>query len=318
MARTGLVYAVACKTPNPSFANQTKTKINNPELRGLAQRATTQALQDFKVRRANEYKTVIDALTREKKAAAAAERARKQVMEASKDIEKNQKKKVFATDKLKDAEFLGEDSTLLLVEGNSAGASMAMARDIKKYGILSLRGKVINALSNPEEKIFQNEEIKLLLSAMNIVPGKYDAKKLRYGKIAICSDADSDGAHIGLLIMAALRYLAPQFLDEGRLCWLHSPLYIVKNSKNESYYFSDEEFNAVRGKIKGEVTRAKGLGALSEKQARASMFTEEFQRMEALIPDPDSIILLEELMGKDVAPRREFVFNKIDFSEVRE
>ena len=318
MARTGLVYAVACKTPNPSFANQTKTKINNPELRGLAQRATTQALQDFKVRRANEYKAVIDALTREKKAAAAAERARKQVMEASKDIEKNQKKKVFATDKLKDAEFLGEDSTLLLVEGNSAGASMAMARDIKKYGILSLRGKVINALSNPEEKIFQNEEIKLLLSAMNIIPGKYDAKKLRYGKIAICSDADSDGAHIGLLIMAALRYLAPQFLDEGRLCWLHSPLYIVKNGKSESYYFSDEEFNAVRGKIKGEVTRAKGLGALSEKQARASMFSDEFQRMEALIPDPDSIILLEELMGKDVAPRRDFVFNKIDFSEVRE
>ena len=318
MARTGLVYAVACKTPNPSFANQTKTKINNPELRGLAQRATTQALTDFKVRRANEYKAVIDALTREKKAAAAAERARKQVMEASKDVEKNQKKKVFATDKLKDAEFLGEESTLLLVEGNSAGASMAMARDIKKYGILSLRGKVINALSNPEEKIFQNEEIKLLLSAMNIIPGKYDAKKLRYGKIAICSDADSDGAHIGLLIMAALRYLAPQFLDEGRLCWLHSPLYIVKNGKSESYYFSDEEFNAVRGKIKGEVTRAKGLGALSEKQARASMFSDEFQRMEALIPDPDSIILLEELMGKDVAPRRDFVFNKIDFSEVRE
>ena len=318
MARTGLVYAVACKTPNPSFANQTKTKINNPELRGLAQRATTQALTDFKIRRANEYKAVIDALTREKKAAAAAERARKQVMEASKDVEKNQKKKVFATDKLKDAEFLGEESTLLLVEGNSAGASMAMARDIKKYGILSLRGKVINALSNPEEKIFQNEEIKLLLSAMNIIPGKYDAKKLRYGKIAICSDADSDGAHIGLLIMAALRYLAPQFLDEGRLCWLHSPLYIVKNGKNESYYFSDEEFNAVRGKIKGEVTRAKGLGALSEKQARASMFSDEFQRMEALIPDPDSIILLEELMGKDVAPRRDFVFNKIDFSEVRE
>lgn len=192
MARTGLVYAVACKTPNPSFANQTKTKINNPELRGLAQRTTTQALQDFKVRKANEYKAVIDALVREKKAAAAAERARRNVLEASKDIEKNQKKKVFASDKLKDAEFLGEQSTLLLVEGNSAGASMAMARDIKKYGILSLRGKCINCLSNPEEKIFQNEEIKLLLSAMNITPGRYDAKKLRYGKIAICSDADSD------------------------------------------------------------------------------------------------------------------------------
>ena len=318
MARTGLVYAVACKTPNPSFANQTKTKINNPELRGLAQRTTTQALQDFKIRKANEYKAVIDALVREKKAAAAAERARRNVLEAAKDVEKNQKKKVFASDKLKDAEFLGEQSTLLLVEGNSAGASMAMARDIKKYGILSLRGKCINCLSNPEEKIFQNEEIKLLLSAMNITPGRYDAKKLRYGKIAICSDADADGGHIGLLIMAALRYLAPQFIDEGRLCWLRSPLYIVKNGKNESYYFTDEEFNAVRGKIKGEVSRAKGLGALSEKQAKASMFTEEYQRMDRLEADADSIILLEELMGKDVEPRRNFVFHKIDFSEVRE
>lgn len=75
---------------------------------------------------------------------------------------------------------------------NSAAASMAVARDTKEYGILALRGKVINCLSNPEEKIFQNEEIKLLLSAMNITPGKYDSKKLRYGKIAICTDADSD------------------------------------------------------------------------------------------------------------------------------
>lgn len=75
---------------------------------------------------------------------------------------------------------------------NSAAASMAIARDITKYGILAVRGKLINCLSNPEEKIYQNEEIKLLLSAMNIIPGKYDTKKLRYGKIAICVDADSD------------------------------------------------------------------------------------------------------------------------------
>ena len=127
-----------------------------------------------------------------KKAAAAAERARKQVIEASKDVEKNQKKKVFATDKLKAAEYLGEDSILLIAEGDSAMGGLAQARDYKKYGIMAIRGKIINALSHPEEKIFQNEEIKLLLSAMNIVPGKYDAKKLRYGKLAICTDADAD------------------------------------------------------------------------------------------------------------------------------
>lgn len=140
MARTGLVYAVNCKLPNPSFANQTKTKINNPELRGLAQRVTGQALQNFQTRNSIEFNGVVEFLAKEKKAQAAAERARKQVMEATKDIEKNQRKKVFASDKLKDAEYLGEDSTLLIVEGNSAAASMAMARDEKKYGILAIRG----------------------------------------------------------------------------------------------------------------------------------------------------------------------------------
>lgn len=192
LARTGLVYAVSCKVANPSFANQTKTKINNPELRSLADRAFAEAFTKFKDLYPNECKKIEDFLLKEKKAEEAAQRAREKVLEATKDIEKNQKKKVFASDKLKDAEFLGEDSILLLVEGNSAAGSMAMARDSKKYGILGLRGKCINCLSNSEEKIFENEEIKLLLSAMNIIPGKYDNKKLRYGKIAICVDADSD------------------------------------------------------------------------------------------------------------------------------
>lgn len=313
--RKGLVYVCSVNLKNPIYDGQTKSKITNPELRGICQRATTQMLEDFERKHKDEFEKVLELLTKELKAEAAAERARKQVLEAVKDVEKNQKKKVFASDKLKDAEFLGEDSTLLIVEGNSAAASMAVARDIKKYGILGIRGKLLNCLAHPEEKIFQNEEIKLLLSAMNINPGKYDSKKLRYGRIAICVDADSDGYHIGLLIMAALRYLAPQFLEEGRLCWLRSPLYIVKNGKNESYYFTDEEFN--KAKVKGEVTRAKGLGALSEEQARNSMFGES-QRIDIIEPTPEAITLLEDLMGVDVEPRREFIFENVDFSEVRE
>lgn len=128
----------------------------------------------------------------------------------------------------------------------------------------------------------------------------------------------SDGYHIGLLIMSALQYLAPEFIQEGRLCWLRSPLYIVKNGKTESYYFTDEEFNANRNKIKGEVQRAKGLGALSADQAHRSMFTPEFQKLETLTPTLESIELLLDLMGEDVEPRREFIFSKVDFSEVRE
>ena len=318
MARTGLVYAVSCKTPNPSFANQTKTKINNPELRGLAQRATGQALQEFSIKKKNDFDQVIEFLTKERKAELAAERARRQILEATKDIEKNQKKKVFASDKLKDAEFLGENSTLLIAEGDSALGGLAQGRDYTHYGIMAIRGKIINALSNPEEKVYENEEIKLLLSAMNIVPGKYDAKKLRYGRLAICTDADSDGYHIGLLIMAALAYIAPQFIREGRLCWLRSPLYIVSNGKNESYYFTDEEFNAVKGKIKGEVQRNKGLGSLEPEQAKKSMFDPEYQRMDVMEYTEEAINLLYDLMGEDVEPRRNFIMENVDFSEIKE
>ena len=318
VARSGLFYVVNCKVPNPSFANQTKTKVNNPELRGLAQRATGQMLDEFSRRYVNEFDSIIDLLTKELKAERAAEKARKQVLEASKEIEKNQKKKVFASDKLKDAEFLGPNATLLVVEGNSAMGGMAQARDYTKYGILAIRGKIINCLSNPEEKIFNNEEIKLLLSAMNIVPGKYNPSKLRYGRLAICTDADSDGAHIGLLIMAALQYLAPEFIKEGRLCWLRSPLYIVENKGKESYYFTDDEFNKVRNKVKGEVTRAKGLGELPAETARASMFTQEYQRIDVMEWNDRAIDLLYDLMSEDVEPRRDFIMKKVDFSKVRE
>ena len=318
IARSGLYYVVNCKVPNPSFANQTKTKVNNPELRGLSQRAAGQMLDEFSRRYVGEFEQIMTLLTKELRAERAAEKARKQVLEASKEIEKNQKRKVFASDKLKDAEFLGPAATLLIVEGNSAMGGMSQARDYTKYGILAIRGKIINCLSNPEEKIFQNEEIKLLLSAMNIVPGKYNASKLRYGRIAICTDADSDGSHIGLLIMAALQYLAPQFIEEGRLCWLRSPLYIVNNGKQESYYFTDDEFNKVRNKIKGEVTRAKGLGELPAETAHASMFTPEYQRMDVMEWSNDAIDLLYDLMGEQVEPRKEFIMSKIDFSKVRE
>ena len=308
---------VSVKVKVGQFSNQQKSSLANPEARSATSTAISNALKEFATRRKPDFDKVLELLGRLAKAEAAAENARKKVLEATKEIEKNQKKKVIASDKLKDAEFLGEDSTLLIVEGDSAASSIAKARDYKKYGILAIRGKILNCLAHPDEKIFENEEIRLLLSAMNIIPNKYDSSKLRYGKIGICVDSDSDGGHIALLIMAALRYLAPKFLEEGRLYWLRSPLYIVKNGKNTSYYFNDEEFNKVRGKIKGEVSRAKGLGALSQKQAEESMFG-EFQRMDRLDVDDDAIYYLESLMGVDVIPRKEFVFNEIDFSEIRE
>jgi DNA gyrase/topoisomerase IV subunit B len=118
--------------------------------------------------------------------------------------------------------------------------------------------------------------------------------------------------------MAALAQVAPQFIQEGRLCWLRSPLHIVHDGKKETYYFTDEELEANRSKIKGEIQRNKGLGSLEPEQARESMFNPAYQRLEIMEYSDDAMALLYALMGEDVAPRREFIMNNVDFSEIRE
>ena len=316
--RGGLFYVINCSVAQPSFANQTKSKINNTNLRTLASNAFSDALKQMKLKYSNEFDDIVEMMKKVEKAEKAAEKARQQILNAVKEVEKNQKKKVIYSDKLKDAEKLGQDAILLIAEGDSAMGGLTLARDYTKYGVMGIRGKIINALSNPDEKVYENEEIKLLLSAMNIVPGKYDSKKLRYGKLAICTDADSDGYHIGLLIMAALAHIAPQFIKEGRLCWLRSPLYIVHDGKKETYYFTDEELDQNRHKIKGEIQRNKGLGSLEPEQARESMFNPEYQRLDIMEYSEEAMDLLYALMGEDVAPRRDFIMSNVDFSEIRE
>ena len=128
----------------------------------------------------------------------------------------------------------------------------------------------------------------------------------------------SDGHHIGLLIMAAIAYLAPDFIKEERLCWLRSPLYIVEYKGQETYYFTDEEFNKVRNKIKGSVTRAKGLGELPSETAKASMFTDKYQRMDVMEYKEEAIDLLHNLMSEKVEPRKDFIMKNVDFSKIRE
>ena len=200
----------------------------------------------------------------------------------------------------------------------SAGSTIAVARDPQKYGILMLRGKLINSFTNDDKKLYNNEEIQLLLKALNITDEGYDASQLRYGKVAICSDSDSDGFHIGLLIMTALQHFCPEFIAEKRLCWLRSPLYIAKYKDHEDYYFTDQDLDRARSSLgKCELQRNKGLGSLTAQQARDSMFGAN-QRLEVLEPSYNAILLLEELMGNSVDSRRNFIFNKIDFSEVRE
>lgn len=312
LARAGLIYAVSCKIPNPSFANQTKTKINNPELRGIAQRATGIALDTFMNRRPNDFKAVMDALATERKAEQAAERARRAVLEKVKEVNNAGKKGMIDVDKLADAENLGESAVLLLVEGKSAGGAMQRVRDPKKYGILKLRGKIINALSNDMDKVLANEEVTLFLKATGINISNYRESKFRYGKVAICVDADDDGMHIACLIMALLYKFAPEFLKEGRLYWLHAPLFKVASGKTAQYFYTEEQIK--QSKAKGTQTRFKGLGEMKDEDAHC-MFNEN-QWLEQLTWDDSVAELLEGLMGDDSQPKKDFVFSRINFEDI--
>ena len=312
LARAGLVYAVSCKVPNPSFANQTKTKINNPELRGIAQRATGIALETFMNRRPNDFKAVMDALATERKAEQAAERARRAVLEKVKEVNNAGKKGMIDVDKLADAENLGENAVLLLVEGKSAGGAMQRVRDPKKYGILKLRGKIINALSNDMDRVLANEEVTLFLKATGINISNYGESKFRYGKVAICVDADDDGMHIACLIMALLYKFAPEFLKEGRLYWLHAPLFKVTSGKTAQYFYTEEQVK--QSNAKGIQQRFKGLGEMKDEDARC-MFDNN-QWLEQLAWDDSVAGLLEGLMGDDSQPKKDFVFSRINFEEI--
>lgn len=256
LLRKGLVYICAVNLKNPIYDGQTKSKITNPELRGLAQRVTGQMLSEFMNRRPNDFKAVMDALATERKAEQAAEKARRAVLEKVKEVNNAGKKAMIDVDKLADAENLGENAVLLLVEGKSAGGAMQRVRDPKKYGILKLRGKIINALSNDMDKVLANEEVTLFLKATGINISNYRESKFRYGKVAICVDADDDGMHIACLIMALLYKFAPEFLKEGRLYWLHAPLFKVTSGKTTQYFYTEDQVK--QSKAKGTQQRFKG------------------------------------------------------------
>lgn len=312
----GLVLAFNLVSQNVRYDSQTKVRATHTEDNKFISDTVSEQLEVWLDNNPDSGKVIIEKAVLARRAAEAAKKAREAVKQQR---QKKKKNKILHPDKLKDAEYLGQDSTLLVVEGLSAGASVAVARDVSKYGILMLRGKLINAFTNSETKLLKNEEIQLLLQALNIEPGNYDSSQLRYGRVAICTDSDSDGYNIGLLIAAALQHFCPEFIKEGRLCWLRSPLYILKGKKKDTYFFTDAELNAARAKAKlqGDLQRNKGLGSLSAEQARASMFGDN-QHIDVIKSDDSSILLLEKLMGTNVAGRKKYIFENIDFAEVRE
>lgn len=316
MLRTGLVYAVSCKVQNPSFANQTKTKINNPELRSLVDKAFSEAIAIYKDKYPADIEAIKEFFAKEKKADEAANKAREAILNHTKTQIEAAKKKVLLADKLKDCKEHGEQSLLIIVEGDSALGSLMSARNIERTALQPIRGKIINALRHPIEEVLENAEVNdIILSLGCGINGNYNSRKLRYGSVAIAVDGDADGYNIMCLITVLFYKLMPRFVEEGRLKWLRAPLYKIKYAKQTLFAYNDDELRDIQKKHgAGTVSRIKGLGELNTEDVRNSMFSKD-QRLEVFTYFNKDMAneQLEMLMGEDVASRKEFIMDNIDF-----
>lgn len=316
LIRKGLVYAINCKVANPSFANQTKNKINNPNLRTLTSEAFKEGLTEFF--NTPDSAAIIELMKRYQKAENEADKVRNQILASEKEVQKMRTKKGYVLDKVSDAKKLGVDSTLLICEGDSAKGSAEKGRDKERMGIFAARGKMINALTCTKDKFLANEEIKQLQAAVGFDYGKpLNVNSLRYGHIDFFVDPDVDGAHIFLLGLVDIWKICPEFVRQGRVGWYHSPLFIVEHKGKKTYFYTDEEYNEKGRNLPGEVQRVKGLGLLEKDELKDAIFNCP-DAHEVFEYEPEAIEALEALMGADVEPRKEFIFENIDFSEYGE
>ena len=316
--RKNLFYVINCKVENPSFANQTKSKVNNASLRTLASNAFTAALKDMASTYSNEFNVIVEMLTKIEKAEAAAERAREAVLNMEKKEIEQKKRKISTSDKFKDCEKHGQDSMLIISEGNSALGGLMPARDVKTEALYAVRGKVKNLMKHPLDECLENQEVSDIILALGCgIQEKYNSKKLNYGKVAIATDADVDGYAIMCLIATMFYVLMPKFIEEGRLCWLRAPLYRLSKGNKRVFAYDDTELAELRKKYPDwEQGRNKGLGEMTSEDMEASMMNKTDRHLEVLtIGDVEAAAeSLKMLMGPAVDDRRDFLFENVDFS----
>ena len=315
---------VSVKVKMGQFTNQQKTALANPEARTATSTAISSALKEFALRRKDDFKQVIELLNKVAKAEAAAERARKQVLEATKDISNDKKKRIILADKLKDCKIHGENSgsVLAICEGDSALGALVQARPINNVALMPIRGKIISALKHDQEEILQNEEVKSIFSALGCgFFNNYSSSKLRYQYVAIAADQDPDGKNIGCLLITLFYYMCPQFIKEGRLLWMQMPLFVLKYKDKILYAFSDNEKNQFIKKYGSpkELSRKKGIGENTPDETKNAVFGEQ-KRWWQLCPNnhEDFIELIDMLMGKEVLERKEYIMRNVDFSMIGE
>lgn len=310
--RMGLHYVINASVINPSFSDQTKTKVNNPELRSLTDQAVTEVIREFAEKNSAEWNGLIDVLVREEQAEQAAEAAREKILSVEKDLQKPKKSNLELPSKIVDATNKTGYRELHLSEGNSASAYLISTRDPKTQGVIPLRGKILNSYDLELHEAYENEEVRSIFQLLGSGAGSsYSAKKLRYEKVIIATDGDVDGHHIAILIMGLLLRHTPKLIEDGKLYRLIPPFYGVGKGKNYKLLYSEQElkdYEAKHGKQK-DIDRFKGLGAMSEELTGKYLMDPKYRRLEQIRMEDISEMrtLFDTLMGKDIEGRRNLV-----------
>lgn len=311
---------VSVKVKEVKFSNQSKTALANVEARTATSKITTEAVKDFCERHPDDFIKIVELLKKEEKADRAAERARQAIINTDKMADKEKKKKSILAGKLKDCATHGPNSILFIAEGDSAGGSIASARDAETMAVLPLKGKIISALKNDVEKVLENAEVQDLISALGCgILDKCDPRKLRYGKIGIFIDADVDGYSIMCLLLTFFYKFMPELIQEEKIYWVKSPLYTITDNKGKRRYaYDDEELQQMLKEKKGEIKRNKGIGELSPQDVKETILDPKVSKITKLITEDVEKMnsLFELLMGEDVEPRKNYIFKHLDFSTI--
>ena len=323
--REGLTAIISVKVAEPQFEGQTKTKLGNREVTAAVSQAVSDMLESYLEENPEDAKTIVNKVILAAQARLAAKKAREAVQR------KSPMGGAGLPNKLADCQDRNPaNCELFLVEGDSAGGTAKQGRDQKFQAILPLRGKILNVEKAMQHRVFDNEEIKNIYTALGVTIGtEEDSKalnisKLRYHKVIIMSDADVDGSHIATLILTFFFRYMRELIEEGHVYIATPPLYLLKQGKKEQYAWSDEERDTLtkefyeQAQTKVTVQRYKGLGEMNADQLADTTMNPAHRTLRKVnienAVEADRIFSM--LMGDDVPPRREFIEKNAKYANI--
>jgi DNA gyrase subunit B len=324
--REGLTAVISVKVQEPQFEGQTKTKLGNNEVMGAVDQAVSEMLTNYLEEHPKQAKMIVDKVILAATARHAARKAREMVQR------KNVLTGTGLPGKLSDcSETDPGQCEIYLVEGDSAGGTAKQGRDRKFQAILPLRGKILNVEKAMMYKIFENEEIKNMFTALGVSIGtvedskELNIEKLRYHKVVIMTDADIDGSHITTLILTFFFRYMKELIEKGYIYIATPPLYLVKKGKEQIYCWTeDDRLNAI-AKLAGSgkesnvgIQRYKGLGEMNAEQLWETTMNPEFRTLRQVTIDSaaEADRIFSMLMGDEVPPRRDFIEKNAKYAKI--